>query len=129
MRGSGWGMICILLNECERERECRARNLSSMGRGGYLHGVKIGTGLRCGLQESRKRWLRLDSRLLSGVLFSVLQDTVLFSESWGLRRNLVFLLGVYDYYLIEKTRSFPLSHVPTFPLEQAPPAASTMKLL
>ena len=38
MRGSGWGMICILLNECEREREgLAAHDLSSMERGGYLY--------------------------------------------------------------------------------------------
>ena len=116
MRGSGWGMICILLNECERERES-PRTILAAWRGVVIcmRRGKMGTGLRCGLQGSRKRWLRLDSSLFLGVLFSLLQDSVLFSESWGLRGNIVFLLGVYDIIrLIEKQYPF---HFPTFPLK------------
>ena len=54
---------------------------------------KLGTRLRCGLEGSRT--IRLDKKLVLGVSLSVLQDTVLFSESWGLCWSLV-LPVVYD---------------------------------
>lgn len=71
-----------------------AHNLSGMGRANiHMRWRELGTRLRCGSQGSRKR--RLDNTLILGVSFNVLQDTVLFSESWGLGGDLVFPV-VYD---------------------------------